>query len=73
VRGDNLFNQWTIPSIAPGNRALRKQVGELHELASNVILIVAGVHALIALTHHFFLRDATLRRMLPRNNTESMP
>jgi cytochrome b561 len=65
VRGDSFFNQWTIPSIAPGNKSLRKQVGELHELAANVILIVAGVHALIGLAHHFFFHDATLRRMLP--------
>lgn len=65
VRGDSFFGVWTIPSIAPGDRALRKQVGDLHELAANTILIVAGVHALIALTHHFILRDATLRRMWP--------
>jgi cytochrome b561 len=68
VRGDSFFNQWTIPSIAPGNRPLRKQIGELHELAANVILIVAGLHALIALVHHFLLHDNTLRRMLPRRN-----
>src|SRR5215831_19307695 len=27
VRGDSLFNLWTVPSIAPGDKALRKQVG----------------------------------------------
>ena len=69
VRGDSFFNQWTIPSIAPGNKALRKQIGDLHELAANVILIVAGVHALIALAHHFLLRDVTLRRMLLRRSS----
>ena len=66
VRGDNFFNVWKIPSFAPGNKALRGQIGELHELASNLILIVAGLHALIALFHHYFLHDATLRRMLSR-------
>ncbi|HYM35384.1 MAG TPA: cytochrome b [Steroidobacteraceae bacterium] len=66
IRGDSFFNQWTIPSLAPGNKALRKQVGDLHELAANTILIVAGIHALIALIHHFVLRDLTLRRMIPR-------
>jgi len=68
IRGDSFFNLWTIPSIAPGDKALRKQVGEWHELAANTVLIVAGIHALIALTHHFLLHDATLRRMLPRRS-----
>ena len=36
-----------------------------HELAANAILIVAGLHAAAALFHHYILRDATLRRMLP--------
>jgi cytochrome b561 len=29
-------------------------------------LIVAGLHALAALAHHYFMRDGVLRRMLPR-------
>ena len=39
-----------------------------HALAANAILIVAGLHAAAALFHHFILRDATLRRMLPLGN-----
>ena len=38
---------------------------EADALAANAVLIVAGVHAVAALFHHLFLRDATLRRMLP--------
>ncbi len=65
VRGDSLFNLVTIPSVAPGDRALRSSVEEWHALAANAVLIVAGVHAAAALFHHLFLRNATLRRMLP--------
>ncbi len=65
VRGDSLFNVFTVPAFDPGNRALVKQVGGWHALAANTVLIVAGAHAAAALFHHFLLRDATLKRMLP--------
>jgi cytochrome b561 len=39
---------------------------EVHETVGNLILFVAGAHALVALAHHYVLRDDTLRRMLPR-------
>ena len=47
------------------HQSLRHLVGDWHALAANAILIVAGVHGAAALFHHFVLRDATLRRMLP--------
>jgi cytochrome b561 len=65
VRGDSIFNLFSVPAFDPGNRALLHQVGGWHALAANTILIVAGVHAAAALFHHFVLRDATLQRMLP--------
>ena len=65
VRGDSIFNLFKVPAYDPGNKALVKQVGEWHALAANTILIVAGLHAAAALFHHFVLRDATLRQMLP--------
>ncbi len=65
VRGDSFFNLFSVPAFDPGNRALRQQVGDWHALAANTILIVAGLHAAAALFHHYVLRDATLRRMLP--------
>jgi cytochrome b561 len=65
VRGDSLFNLVTVPAFAPGNTALRKTVEGWHALATNAVVIVAGVHASAALFHHLVLRDSTLRRMLP--------
>ena len=65
ARGDVIFNVLKIPQLVPGDRALIRQIGGWHALAANATLIVAGVHAAAALFHHYVLRDATLRRMLP--------
>ncbi|HWG77845.1 MAG TPA: cytochrome b/b6 domain-containing protein [Steroidobacteraceae bacterium] len=40
-------------------------IGKLHQLGGNLILILAGLHAAIALWHQFVWRDGTLQRMLP--------
>ena len=65
VRGDSIFNLFRIPPYDPGNRDLMHLIGDRHALFANAVLIVAGLHAAAALFHHYILRDATLRRMLP--------
>ena len=65
VRGDVIFNLFTVPPFDPANKALRHLIGDWHALAANAILILAGVHAAAALFHHLILRDGVLRRMLP--------
>jgi cytochrome b561 len=65
VQGDSIFNLVRVPRLVPGDRALVHQVGDWHALAANAVLIVVGLHSAAALFHHFILRDATLRRMLP--------
>ena len=62
VRGDNLFNLFTVPAFDPGNRALRGQVGELHEQFANALLILALLHA-AAGAWHWLRRDGVLARM----------
>jgi cytochrome b561 len=64
-RGDVLFNAYRIPQLIPGDRVLRRALGELHGDCADVVLIVAGLHAAAALAHHYLLRDRVLRRMLP--------
>ena len=54
-----------VPQLVPGDRALVHQIGDWHALAADAVVIVAGLHSAAALFHHFVLRDATLRRMLP--------
>jgi len=64
VRADNIFYLFRLPSIAPGDKALRGLLENWHGTASNAILILAGLHGTAALYHHFLRRDGVLRRML---------
>jgi len=65
ARGDSIFNLVRVPQLIPGDRAFVHQIGDWHALGANAVLIVAGLHSAAALFHHFIMRDATLRRMLP--------
>ncbi len=65
VRGDTITGLFTIPQLAPGDKALKQLVEGLHGTFANAILIAAGLHAAVALLHHFALHDGVLRRMLP--------
>jgi cytochrome b561 len=65
MRGDSIFNLFSIPPFDPANKPLRRSVGSLHGTVATLILIVAGVHAVAALFHHYVLRDSVLERMLP--------
>lgn len=65
VRGDSFFGLFTVPAFDPGNKALRHNVAELHETIANIILVLAGLHAVASLIHHYVWRDGVLRRMLP--------
>ena len=64
-RGDRLFNVYTLPKLVPGDLALKRTLENLHGDFADVVLIVAGLHALAALAHHYLLRDSVLHRMLP--------
>ena len=55
----------TGAGVAGTTRALRRSTAELHETLATALLILAGLHALVALAHHYILRDGVLRRMLP--------
>jgi cytochrome b561 len=71
VRGDSIFGLFSIPAFDPSDRILRQTVGNLHGWAANALLIVAGIHALAALFHHYALRDGVLRRMLPARRIDA--
>ncbi len=66
IRGDNIFNLFQIPAFDPGNKELRKQVVDIHELLANSLLILAILHGMIAMWHHWIKKDDVLKRMLPR-------
>ena len=65
TRGDSIFNLFTLPAYAPGNKALSDQVQEIHATLGWIILAVAGLHAAAALVHRYVWHDGVLDRMLP--------
>ena len=66
VRGDSLFNLFSIPAYDPGNTALAHQIGSLHATIGWIIVGAAGLHAAAALAHQFLWRDGVLARMIPQ-------
>ena len=68
ARGDSLFGLLRIPKLYPDIPHLKPTVENLHATFANALMILAAGHALVALVHHFILRDGVLRRMLPRQN-----
>jgi cytochrome b561 len=65
VRGDSLFNLFTIPAFNPANHALADQVQEIHATIGWMIIVVVGLHAGAALFHSLVWHDGILGRMLP--------
>ena len=66
IRGDNIFNLFTIPAFDASNKQLREDVVDLHGLFANALLILAGLHALIAIWHHKVIKDDVLSRIWPK-------
>jgi cytochrome b561 len=59
------FGLFQFPALVAPDHDLHESLEELHETLFIVIVVVAVLHALAALFHHFWQKDATLRRMLP--------
>jgi cytochrome b561 len=56
---------FALPPIAVAVEGEPGLLAELHPLGGNLILVLAGLHAAMALWHHFVRHDNTLRRMSP--------
>lgn len=59
------FGLFQFPAIAAPNEGAHETYEEVHEFLFEAILVIAVVHVLAALYHHFIQKDDTLRRMLP--------
>jgi cytochrome b561 len=55
---------WQLPDLVSKNKQLADVLVQVHGLLAWTLLWVVVLHAAAALKHHFFDRDATLRRML---------
>jgi cytochrome b561 len=64
---DRVFD-FGLFQVNPGvrsNRAIFGPTEDIHGYLAYALFALAGLHALAALWHHFFLHDTVLRRMWP--------
>lgn len=54
-----------LPALIGENKALAKQIKEVHEFVGTAAYYLIGLHVAVALYHHFLRHDNTLTRMLP--------
>jgi cytochrome b561 len=59
------FGLFQLPDLVPKNKALYDLLVSTHGVLAWSLGIVASVHLVGALKHHFVLKDDVLRRMLP--------
>jgi cytochrome b561 len=59
------FGLFEFPMLVGENHDLHEALEEVHETLFNAVVVVAVLHALAAVFHHVWMKDDTLRRMLP--------
>ncbi|WP_419656502.1 cytochrome b561 [Desulfosarcina variabilis str. Montpellier] len=59
-----VFGLFKLPSLIWNSPALGAIFGEVHTVASVVLILTIAIHIAAALKHHFVDRDNTLMRML---------
>lgn len=65
-RGISVFNWFEVPASLTSIPDQEDVAGVVHTWLAWTLVILAGLHALAALKHHFIDRDTTLTRMLGR-------
>jgi cytochrome b561 len=64
----DVFGLFQVPATLSGLPNQADLAGEVHLVLAVTLMVLAGVHALAALKHHFIDRDRTLVRMLGLTN-----
>ncbi len=64
--GISVFGWFEVPALFSAFSDQEDIAGAVHKYLAWGLMIVAGLHALAALKHHFIDRDRTLMRMLGR-------
>ncbi|MET0809473.1 MAG: cytochrome b [Pseudoxanthomonas sp.] len=65
------FGLLDMPKLSPPDEVVRDAALAMHEWGFWVLLALVLMHAGAAFYHHFFQRDATLLRMLPRRSSRT--
>ncbi|MDN7136403.1 cytochrome b [Pseudidiomarina terrestris] len=60
----SVFDWFDVPAVITTFPEQEEIAGDIHWYAALSLVILAGVHALAAIRHHFWNKDATLKRML---------
>jgi len=69
----DVFGLFAVPAMLTGLPEQADRAGDVHLALAIALVVLAGVHALGALKHHFIDRDRTLLRMLGRNGPRTTP
>ena len=59
------FSLWQLPDLVRPDPALYRAMVQLHLVLAWTLGLIATLHVVAALKHHFVLKDDVLRRMLP--------
>lgn len=59
----DVFGWFTVPAFATGIENQEDIAGAVHWYSTTTLIVLAGMHALAALKHHFVNKDATLKRI----------
>lgn len=54
-----------LPALIAPDKELAKQLEEMHTTFGKVGYFLIGLHALAGIYHHYFVKDNTLKRMMP--------
>jgi cytochrome b561 len=60
-----LFGWFQFPALVAPDHALHEVLVDVHEGVFVTLAVVATLHAAAALYHHYWMKDDSLRRMLP--------
>ncbi len=63
-RAVEVFGLFSVPATITGIEEQEDIAGEIHFILAVALMVLASVHALAALKHHFINHDRTLKRML---------
>ena len=55
-----------LPALIAANKVLAETIKEIHEAGGTIGYFLIGLHAVAGLYHHYFVKDNTLLRMMPK-------
>ncbi len=62
--GISFFDWFDIPALISLGEAQSELAGDIHEYSTTILIVLAGLHLMAALKHHFINKDQTLIRIL---------